>query len=450
MGPRAVSDTETTPKVGAVAATLCVGTVAKRDVSGGFRRNATAYSDGAFSDNIPHGGRRIVAQTDKGAARRGRWAVAAMFLANGFVMGAWAPQIPLLLPRHGIGEATLGLLILGLGLGAVAAMAFSGALIGRFGPRPVLIVFALAMAPMLPLVVLAPGLIPLALAMALMGGLIGCMDVAMNANAVEVERALGRAIMSSSHGFWSLGGFIGGGLGSLALDRWGAEAQAMGVAGLTLLLVLSARPFLFVAPPAPTAATEGPVPGRSFLPRDPALWLLGVMALCCMVPEGAVLDWAALYLRQELGASVSVAGLAFALFSGTMAVMRFAGDALRYRFGGVRSLRTSALIGAAGLIAAALAPKPELALAGFALAGLGVANLVPVLFSAAGNHPGLPHGAGIATVTMLGYAGILVAPGTIGFVAEAIGFRVTYAALALLLLAVAALAGRAHRADAVS
>ena len=140
------------------------------------------------------------------SARTARRAVAAMFLANGALMGAWAPQIPLLLPRHGITESVLGLLILVLGLGAVSAMLFTGRLIAARGSVTVLKTFALASLPVLALVVLAPSLWLLALAMAAFGALIGSMDVAMNANAVEVERRLGRAIMSSSHGFWSLGG----------------------------------------------------------------------------------------------------------------------------------------------------------------------------------------------------------------------------------------------------
>ena len=161
-------------------------------------------------------------------ARRGRWGVGAFFGANGFVMGAWAPQIPLLLPRHNISEGILGLLIFGLGVGAVSAMLFSGRIIALYGSRRVATVFALAAAPMLPLIVYAPSVWALALLMALMGGMIGCMDVAMNASAVEVERRLGRAIMSSSHGFWSLGGFVGGTVGTYAIYSFGAEAQAFG------------------------------------------------------------------------------------------------------------------------------------------------------------------------------------------------------------------------------
>lgn len=377
-------------------------------------------------------------------ARKARMGVAAMFLANGALMGAWAPQIPLLLPRHGIGEAVLGLLILGLGLGAVGAMLFAGRLIARHGSVPVLRAFALTSVPLLPLVVWAPTLWLLAPAMALFGALIGCMDVAMNANAVEVERRLGRAIMSSSHGFWSLGGFLGGSTGSWLIVRAGATSQAVVVAALVGVLVVLALPVLRGEPPHP-AETRPAAP--AILPRDAGIWLLGGMALFSMVPEGAVLDWAALYLGQELGAGPVAAGLGFAFFSGAMAVMRFAGDAVRNRFGAVRTLRVSGLLAATGLLVAAFAPGAPLALAGFALAGLGVANMVPILFSAAGNYPGMAAGAAISTVTMVGYAGILVAPSSIGFLAEHAGFRPTYAGLSVLLLIVSALAGRTAVAD---
>lgn len=373
-----------------------------------------------------------------------RWAVSAMFLANGFVMGAWAPQIPLLLPRHGIDEAILGLLILGLGLGAVGAMLFAGRLIARFGAARTLRAFALSIVPALPLVVFSPNLWVLAPAMAVLGAMIGCMDVAMNANAVEVERKLGRAIMSASHGFWSLGGFVGGSLGGLVIARLGSEAQALLTAATAGVIVLAAMPFLLNVPPEPHPEDA---PRQRFLPRDAGLWLLGAIALFSMVPEGAVLDWGALYLQQELGADVARSGLAFALFAGAMAVMRFAGDTVRDRFGAVRTLRVSGLIGAAGLAGAAAAPNDLVAIAAFAVAGLGVANMVPVIFSAAGNHPGLPSGTAMAAVTMVGYSGILVAPSTIGFVAAETGFRITFAVLAVLLLVVSAMAGRAAAAE---
>lgn len=378
-------------------------------------------------------------------AVRARWAVAAMFGANGFVMGAWAPQIPLLLPRHQITESILGLLILILGLGAVGAMLFAGRLITRFGSAPVLRAFSLCVIPVLPFVVFSPDLWVLTPAMAIFGAMAGCMDVAMNAQAVQIERRLHRAIMSSSHGFWSLGGFVGGAAGAFVLARFGSETQALLVALVAAALVFGAMPFLI--PDAPHEDAKAPGEKHPLLPRDASLWILGAMALFSMVPEGSVLDWGALYLSKELGADLGTAGLAFAFFAGAMALMRFLGDGVRNRFGAVRTMRASGLIAAAGLMGGALAPTPAFAIASFAVAGLGVANMVPILFSAAGNHPGHAAGTGIAAVTMVGYAGILVAPSTIGFVAEHLGYRPTYAALSLLLVAVALLAGRTAAAD---
>ena len=379
--------------------------------------------------------------------QRNRWAVAAMFGANGFAMGIWATQIPLLLPRHQITESTLGLLILVLGMGAVGAMLFTGRLIAAYGSRLVLIGFALAMPTSLAMLVFAPNLWILAFVMAAFGGLTGCMDVAMNANAVAVERGMGRAIMSSSHGFWSLGGFVGGSAGSFANAHWGAEVQVLAAVGVLMAIVGLAIPFLLRDTPAPVDGVKAQK-GVLF-PRDASLWILGLLAFFSMIPEGAVLDWSAIYLSKELGADVFTSGLGFAFCAGAMAVMRFAGDGVRNRIGAVKTLRVSGLIAAVGLMGAAAAPNDILAIACFAVTGIGIANMVPIMFSAAGNHPGIESAAAISTVTMVGYAGILVAPSSIGFIAEWFGFRLTYAALALLLVVVVAMAGRAAAADGV-
>ena len=384
---------------------------------------------------------------DMQAAARGRWAVAAMFLSNGFLFGSWVPQIPLLLPVHQITESTLGLLILVLGIGAVGAMSFSGRLIARYGSRRMLRLFALLSSVTLIAVILAPTVPVLAVTMAIMGAFLGTMDVSMNANAVQVERKLHRAIMSSSHGFWSLGGFLGGGAGGYVISHVGREAHAIGASLTALMLMLAAMPFL-----VGDARARGPAASpqqRGTGKRDLALYALGVMALFSMVPEGGVLDWAALYLTKEHGSSLSTASFAFALFAGTMALVRFLGDSVRNRFGAVTTLRMSGAVGAAGLLGASLAPSDLTAILSFGIAGLGVANLVPIVLSAAGNHPGASAGSGIATVAMMGYAGILFAPSAIGFAAEHVGYRLTYFVLAVLLATVAALSSRVASADRI-
>lgn len=394
--------------------------------------------------------------TDRGAARA-RWAVAGMFLVNGFAMGSWAPQIPLLLPRHQITPFVLGLLILLLGLGAVGAMLLAPRALARLGAVRLSVVCGLALWPALVGVVLAPALWAVAPLILAYGGLAGTMDVAMNAHAVVVERRLGRAIMSSSHGFWSVGGFVGGALGGALIGPLGAGGAVLLAAVLGMAVVLAVRKPLQIdatgamgaaqatGPGTPPAAPQTRPGGHAL--RKPLVLLLGGMALLSMVPEGAVLDWGALYLSREMGVGPATAGLAFGAFSAAMAVMRFLGDAVRNRFGGVACLRLSALMAALGLLAAAAAPNAGLAILAFGVAGLGVANLVPILFSAAGNLGGLAPGAGIAAVTMMGYSGILIAPSVIGFVAEHLGFRLTYAVLGVLLVLVAVQAGHAKGAD---
>ncbi len=376
----------------------------------------------------------------------GRWAVAALFFINGFNMGAWAPQIPQMMERHGLKSGVMGVLIVMIGLGAVSAMIFAGKLIARHGSRKMVIIFGSCFIPMFPLMVLAPSPWIAVPFLFLFGAFGGCMDVAMNANAVAVERHLGRAIMSSSHGFWSLGGFIGGALGGRAIETYGYDKQALGVAAICAVVLLIASRYIVNDPPH---GAEEEKPKARMFPRIPILYVLGAMALFSMVPEGAVLDWAAVYVKSEMGSDLTRQGLAFGLFSGAMAIVRFAGDAVRNRFGAVRTLRASGIIGAVGIFAGAVAPNDIVAIAGFAFAGIGVANMVPIMFSAAGNYPGLPPGSGIATTTMIGYTGYLLAPSIIGYIAQHVGFRFTYAAVALLLLVVVTLAGKAASADGV-
>lgn len=376
------------------------------------------------------------------AAIRRRWAVACIFLANGFLTGSWAPQIPVFLTRLDISKFTLGLLILLFGAGAVTAMTWCGHLISRHGSRSVLRWFGLTGSFGLLVVALAPNVPLAAIAMFIFGGSIGGMDVAMNANAVAVERRLSRAIMSSSHGFWSLGGFAGGALGGFAIQNYGHLPHAIMATALAFAVVALAIGYL-IAEDKPQAAEHQ----KFSLPGNPVVYLVGLMALLTMSSEGAVLDWAALYLRQELGADLATAGLAYAAFSGVMALMRFLGDGVRNRFGAVATLRGSALVAAAGMLVAGLSPSPWLAIAAFAFCGFGIANMVPILFSAGGNQEGMSSGTGMSVVTTMGYSGILVAPSAIGFVAEHSSFGPIFVALSGLLVIVLLMAGLAHRAE---
>lgn len=371
-----------------------------------------------------------------------RAAISAFFFMNGLIVGGWAPQVPELASRHGLSEADMGLVILALGLGSILIMPLSGALIARVGSRPVLRVTCLACSAALLPVILAPHVTALVIIMFAFGGIIGSMDIAMNANAVVVERRLGRAIMSSCHGFWSLGGLFGASLGGLLIDRAGSLEQAVAITIVALVVALAA--IGRIAPDLPVASDVKP---KFRLTLNPMPYVLGLVAMFSMVPEGAILDWGALYLRQDLGADVATSGLAFGAVAATMAVMRFVGDAVRQRFGAVNTVRYSTVIAAAGLIMAAGAGSPAWAMAGFALSGIGIANLVPVALSAAGNLPGLPPGVGISIATSMGYAGILLGPAVIGFVAEYNSFSMAFYGLSCLFGVVFVLSSITRHAD---
>ena len=248
--------------------------------------------------------------------------------------------------------------------------------------------------------------------------------------------------MSSSHGFWSLGGFAGGALGGFLIEAQGHLIHAIVVTAIAIVLGLVAFRHM-ITEDKPVVHEKQ----KLSFPTNPLIYLIGLMALFSMVPEGSVLDWAALYLQQEKGADIATAGLAFAAFSGTMSIMRFLGDGVRNRFGAVRTLRISALIGASGLLVASIAPTPWIAILAFAFSGLGIANMVPIAFSAAGNQPGTSSGIALSMVTLMGYSGILVAPSAIGFVGGRTGFGPIYMVLAALLIVVFLMANLAATAD---
>jgi fucose permease len=280
--------------------------------------------------------------------------------------------------------------------------------------------------------------------MLVFGALLGCTDVAMNGATVTIERRAGKAVMSSMHGFWSLGGFLGGALGGLAVQRFGALPHAAAVAAVTVAICMAAAPRLLA--PLPGAGRATARHGLS-IPTNPTVYLLGLMALLLFVSEGTVLDWGALYLVRERGADLAVAGLAYAFFAGAMALMRFAGDAIRNRCGAVRMLRICAAMAAVAMAATAVLPHPVLIIAAFACAGLALANTVPIVFSAAGNLADVSPGAGVSVVTTMGYSGILLAPSPIGLLAEHVGYAPVFAVMGLLIFVVFLMAGLARTAD---
>jgi MFS family permease len=363
-----------------------------------------------------------------------RWAVSTVFFINGAGVGLWAAHIPLVAGRFGLAEDFMGLVLLCLGLGAMAAMPLSGWACSRFGTRTVTRALAFAFAAAIPLPILAPSVPALFAGALAFGASNGALDVAMNAQASEIETARGRSTMASFHGFFSVGGLAGAALGGVIIAAGFGDGRGAAMAAVLIVLLLAAAAArLFAAPRSEAQAAHFERPHRAALS-------LGLLAFISMIVEGAVADWSALLLTEHAGATPAIGAAGYAAFSIAMAGCRFAGDSLIGAFGPRRLMVMGGISIAAGLAAAAAFSVPLPAAAGFALVGIGAANVVPVIFAAAGRIPGLPPGAGIAAVATVGYTGFLIGPPVIGWIASVIGLPAAHGLLALAGLLIAAFA----------
>ncbi|MDF1484344.1 MFS transporter [Ramlibacter sp. H39-3-26] len=353
------------------------------------------------------------------------------FFCVGFVFATWGVHIPSVGTHYGMGAGPLGLAMLAVGTGALLGLSRAGRLVARHGPRRVVRGCALLAAPCLALLLHMPGFAALLVLLALFGAATSVNDVAINTEAAALEQRAGRPLMSGLHAMFSTGGMAGALLGGALLAR-GIAPQAQ----LVLLAAVGAATMLGAAarmlPPIPAPAPDAPRP--RWRPPPGPLLALGLMAALGLMVEGAMYDWSVLYLRQERHSPPGQAALAYACFSAAMAAMRFAGDGLRARFAAPTLLRASAALAACALVGAMLAPTPWLALAGFALVGAGLANVVPLLFVAAARQPGQAPAQSIASVSSLGYAGLMAGPPLIGLIAH-------HGSLTLALLVVAGFAG---------
>lgn len=350
------------------------------------------------------------------SASAARLGVSAIFFINGFAFASWVPHIPTVQARLGLSAGQLGMALLAVAAGALVAMPLAGALVARFGSRAITLASSLLFCPLVALPVNAPSLSWLAGLLGAFGAVNGAMDVAMNAHAVTVERKLGRTVMSSFHALYSLGGLAGSGSAILLLS-WGITPSVhMACAGALGLLVIlaSARVLL------PGSADEGGSAHAFALPRGPLL-LLGLLTFFVLMSEGAMADWSAVYLLHSLKSEAGLAGAGYAVFSLAMATGRLTGDKLVMTFGPERLVRLGGALAAGGLGGALLLHHSVAALVGFGCVGLGLSNLIPVLFSAAGRLQGHGPGVAIAAVSTTGYGGFLAGPPLVGFLADHIG-----------------------------
>jgi hypothetical protein len=369
-----------------------------------------------------------------------RQATFGAFFLNGAMIGTWVGQIPFVQDGLDISKATIGLTLLCMATGALIAMPLTGQILDRRSSGTVTRVAALLYLPLLSLPLNASSPVLLGLALLLFGAANGSMDVAMNAHGVAVERTLGRPIMSSLHAGWSFGGLAGSGGVALAvalgIDPRVEGAVASGVLWL-MAVAITAR--------LGSASAHSEHGASGFALPSRGVVLIGALCFLVMVTEGAMGDWSGIYLKHDLGASGGAAATGFAGFSLGMAVARLAGDDLNRRWGAGRLLSGGMALVTVALGGVLVIGEPVVAVVGFALIGIGIANAVPLLFSAAGRVP--PSGPSLAAVFTVGYTGFIVGPPLIGVLADAVSLPGALATLCAAGLAVTVLGGRAAHAE---
>ncbi|MFF3438609.1 MFS transporter [Streptosporangium sp. NPDC002721] len=381
-----------------------------------------------------------VTTLDRAVLLRGRVAVYLLFLLAGMAIGTWTARIPSIKQGLGLSEGELSIGLLGIAAGAIAGMQVVGRLVDRYGSVKVMLPMAFAQGIVLVLPAFAPNLIGLAVALFAFGAVHGTLDVAMNANAVEIEQATGRPIMSSFHAVFSIGGFLGATTGGLlAQVALSPGLTFAAVAAVTVALALWAARWALPLTARATPTGTGPATGGGG-----GVLLLGVLAFCCMIGEGAAADWSSVYLSESLNSSDGFAAAAYAAFSIMMTAGRLAGDKLATLLGPVKLVRACGALAAAGLGLGLLADHQIAAVIGFGCFGAGLSCIVPQVFSAAGRRDPAQAGKALARVASLGYVGFLSGPVLIGGAAELIGLPRALAIPALLALFVA-LAARALR-----
>jgi len=377
--------------------------------------------------------------------RQARVAVFVYFFVLGAATATWAARLPAIKASLHLSDARLGLALFAVPAGAVLTLPVSGRIADRFGAIRVTRIAGAACPAALILIGLGPQtgeLAVLVAALACYGALAGLLDVAMNACGATLEIAYGRPILSSLHAGYSIAGLAGAGIGGLSAALGIGPLPAFAATAVVLIAGgLLAGPRMVIPPaPPPVRRPEDP-PRRSPRQISVVIWVLGLLALCGQVGEGAAGDWSAVYLHVNLGTSAGVAAAGLAAFSVTMAAGRLVGDRLAARFGSVRLVRVSGLVAGLGLAAGLLMGTPAAGVAGFALLGAGLAGVFPQIVSSAGRLDPSRGGRNIGRIAAVAYSGLLAGPVAIGAAASGVGLPHALFIPAALALLIAAAAG---------
>ncbi|MFF3912041.1 MFS transporter [Streptomyces sp. NPDC001852] len=349
-----------------------------------------------------------------------RIALTAFFALDGFVFAGWVVRIPAIKQQTDSSAGALGLALLGVSAGAVITMTLTGRLCRRYGSHPVTVVCAVLLSLSVSLPPLTHSAPALGAVLLVFGAAYGGINVAFNSAAVDLVAALRRPIMPSFHAAFSLGGMIGAGLGGLVAGDLSPTRHLFGLTLIGLLVTaVAGRVLLLQEPPVPAdRAPSLPEAHRPAARRTGGRGLVavfGLIALCTAYGEGAMADWGALHLQQDLAASSGVAAAGYACFALAMTAGRATGTTLLERLGRARTVITGGTVAAVGMLLGSLAPSVWAALIGFAVTGLGLANLFPVAVERAG---ALTGPSGVAVASTFGYGGMLLGPPAIGFMAD--------------------------------
>lgn len=355
-----------------------------------------------------------------------RIATRAAFFVAGFAISCWAPLVPFAKSNVGADEAQLGLLLLCLGIGSLVTMPVTGVLSARIGARPIMIFGGFGMALVVPFLMLASTQWELAALLFALGASLGALDVSMNVHGARIEELEKRTLMSGFHALFSIGALIGAAF-TTAMLSFGFTPVVAGIA----IGVLSG--FIMVASTPHFLRARGEEPEPFAWPKGVVL-LLALLTGILFLAEGVVLDWSSLLMIERGLASSEGAGVGYILFSITMVAGRLSGDRITRALGAFRVLFYGGIAAALGFFIVVVAPGQGLALIGFAMIGAGAANIVPNLFSLAGSQKVMPAGLAIASISIVGYAGILLGPATIGFVAEHLSLRAAFLVVAGMLV----------------
>ena len=362
---------------------------------------------------------------------RNRVAVKIAFFLNGFVYANWVSRLPRIQEQYQADNGTIGLVLLAMSIGAVGAMPFTGWLIIKKGSRTISLVSLLAYCLFVPLIPLLPGIIALIALYVIIGVSTGMLDVAMNAQAVMVERQYNKPIMTSFHAFFSIGMAMGAWCGALFADlRVELTSHLIIITTASLFAVFWTSRNLIQDKPEVAGTVDGPL----FRMPNKALLSIGIIAFCCMMGEGAISDWSVNYMENISLSTESLAPIGLTAFAVAMTLGRLFGDRFRAKWGDSKLIVYGGLISTAGIAVVLIMPLPYVTITGFFLIGIGLSTIVPITYSIAGNARDLPSGVRLAMVTTVGYSGFLFGPPLIGFISDLSTLRAGLVVIAVLFM----------------